>query len=82
MSYPIPEQVNLYSLKKAILDHVTCYTDEPREGEAKPPNGQIFAYYKIEGEGDRLYQIPLSVHAVKFAAPQLPSTIATLFLKL
>lgn len=81
MAYPIPERVQLYSLKAAVLDHFTVYTDLPREGEAKPPHGQLFAYYRIEGD-EKLHRVPLGMSMVKFSPAQLPSVIATLFLKI
>lgn len=78
MSYQIPETVNLYDLRVARLDHFTVYTDEPREGEEKPPHGSLYAYYRI---GDETRRIQLGMKMVKFSPAQLPSAIATLFLK-
>lgn len=81
MSYHVPEKVQLYNLKTAVLDHVTVYTDDPLPGEMKPPPGQLFAYYRVDDE-TTLYRIPLGMQMVKFSPSQLPSVIASMFLKL
>ena len=79
MTYPMPQTVNLCDGRKATLDHATDYTEDPREGEEKPPTLQIFAYYQV---GERLIRVPVGVKQAKFAPAQLPAIIATLLIKL
>lgn len=77
MTYPMPERVTLHDGRIATFDHAIDYTEDPRPGEAKPPHGQIFAYYRIESE-PRARRVPVSVKQAKFSPSQLPAVIATL----
>lgn len=89
MTYPMPEKVPMYPSRGlaiftaqnvAVFDHATDYTEDPREGEERPPHGQIYAYYRV-GDEARLRRVPISVRQAKFAPSQLPAIIATLLIK-
>lgn len=75
MTYPMPEAVTLYDGRVATFDHATDYTEDPREGEEKPPRGQIFAYYRV---ADRVCRAPVNIKTAKFAPAQLSAVIAAL----
>lgn len=80
MTYPMPEVVPMYDGRTATFDHATDYTEDPREGEEKPPHGQIFTYYRINGS-QRLYKVPIGVKQAKFSPTQLPAVVAALLIK-